>query len=111
MSKRIKDFIEIADRTSLDALIARLTEIRDALSVETEAELKLCGDDIFGRYLGIGFMRPQTAEEAECEARYASASRRFLQSSLDEAPRQFGSSPLPRLVHGDEDERGAGEVG
>jgi len=31
------------------------------------------GDDIFGRHLSISYLRPQTAEEAECDARYADA--------------------------------------
>ena len=35
------------------------------------------GDDIFGRLLSICYFRPQTPEEAECDARYAEA---YLQS-------------------------------
>ena len=31
MSRRVKDFIEVKDVTSLDALIERLTEVRDSL--------------------------------------------------------------------------------
>lgn len=71
MSRMIKDYVEIGDHASLDALIERLTAIRDGLPAGTEAELKLRGDDVFGRHLCVGFLRPLTAEEAACEGRYA----------------------------------------
>jgi len=71
MSRMIKDYVEIGDHSSLDSLIERLTELRDGLSPDAEAELRIRGDDIFGRHLCIGFMRPLTAEEAACEGRYA----------------------------------------
>jgi hypothetical protein len=67
----IKDYVEIGDHTSLDSLIERLTELRDSLSPDAEAELRIRGDDIFGRHLCIGFMRPLKPEEAACEGRYA----------------------------------------
>ncbi|MBV9884516.1 MAG: hypothetical protein JO276_16025 [Sphingomonadaceae bacterium] len=67
----IKDYVEVGDHGSLDALIARLTEIRDSLPDSAEAEVRMRGDDIFGRHLCIGFLRPLTAEEAACEGRYA----------------------------------------
>jgi hypothetical protein len=69
----IKDFVEVGDHTSLDALIARLTEIRDALPPSAEAEIRVRGDDTYGRHLCIGFMRPLTPEEAACEGRYAAS--------------------------------------
>jgi hypothetical protein len=36
--------------------------------------MRLRGDDIFGRKLSISYLRDQTREEAECEARYADIS-------------------------------------
>jgi len=75
MSRKVKEFIDIQDHTSLDTLIEKLTEIRDNLPEEAEAEVKMKGDDIFGRLLCISYFRPQTAEEAECDARYAEAYR------------------------------------
>lgn len=71
MSRMVKDYVEIGDHMSLDDLIARLTEIREALPDAANAELKIRGDDYFGRHLSIAFMRPLTAEEAACEGRYA----------------------------------------
>jgi hypothetical protein len=67
----IKYYVEIGDHASLDGLIARLIDIRDSLPEQAEAELKLRGDDVFGRQLCIGFLRPLTAEEAACEGRYS----------------------------------------
>lgn len=96
MPKRVRDFIQIADLNSLDRLIERLVEIRDVLSDDAEAELKLCGDDVFGRYFGISFMRPQTAEEAECEARYADAACEPRDSALDRLEQELGFCPLAR---------------
>ena len=75
MSRRVKEFIEIKDYMSLDALIEKLVEVRDTLPADAGAEVKMKGDDIFGRLLSISFFRPQTAEEAECDARYAEAYR------------------------------------
>src|SRR3954452_17574406 len=75
MSRRVKDLIEVKDFTSLDALIERLAEVRDSLPADAEPEVKMRGDDIFGRHVCVSFYRPQTAEEAECDARYAEAYR------------------------------------
>lgn len=70
MARRVRDFIEVSDYTSLDGLINVLTAIRDSLPADAEPELKLRGDDIFGRRLTISYMRELTNEEAECDARY-----------------------------------------
>ena len=70
MARRVKDFIEISDYTSLDQLINTLTAIRDSLPEDAEPELKLKGDDIFGRRISITYFRELTAEEAACEVRY-----------------------------------------
>jgi hypothetical protein len=74
----IKDYIEIGDHASLDSLIARLIEVRDSLPAEAGAEVKMRGDDIFGRHLSIGFLRPLTAEEAACEGRYGDRAKTKL---------------------------------
>jgi hypothetical protein len=73
MRRRVRDFIEISDYTSLDRLITALTAIRDSLPGDAEPELKLKGDDIFGRRLSITYLRELTVEEAECETRYTGA--------------------------------------
>ena len=70
MGRRVKDFIEISDYTSLDSLINTLVAVRDNLPEDSEAELKLRGDDVFGHRLTISYLRELTAEEVECDARY-----------------------------------------
>lgn len=75
MRRLVKDFIEVKDHRSLDQLIERLQEIRAALPEGAEADVRMRGDDVFGRHLSISFARPQTDEEAACDARYAAAYR------------------------------------
>ena len=76
MSRRVKEFVDIGEHISLDELIVKLAEIRDTLPENAEAELKLRGDEVFGRRITITYLRDQTFEEAECERRYAEAARR-----------------------------------
>jgi hypothetical protein len=70
MGRRVKDFIEISEYTSLDQLINTLTAIRDNLPEASEPELRMKGDDVFGRRLSISYFRELTAEEATLDARY-----------------------------------------
>ena len=71
MARRVKDFIEISEYTSLDQLINTLSAIRDNLPKDAEPELRMKGDDVFGRRLSISYFRELTDEEAACEARYS----------------------------------------
>lgn len=75
MRRLVKDFVEVKDVRSLDQLIARLLAVRDALHEGAHAEVRMRGDDVFGRHLSVSFSRPQTDEEAACDARYAAAYR------------------------------------
>ena len=91
MPRRVKDFIDISEYTSLDALIRYLETIRDNLPADCEAELKIRGDDVFGRRLTITYFREQLPEEAELEARYSGADEdgakiEQLRRKLDEVP-------------------------
>ncbi len=72
MPRRVKDFIEISEYTSLADLIKFLQIIRDSLPADAEPELRIRGDEIFGHRLTISFLRQLTAEEATREARYTS---------------------------------------
>jgi hypothetical protein len=78
MSRMIKDYVEIADHGSLDSLIARLEAVRDSLPAGGQTEVRMRGDDVFGRHLCIAFLRPLTAEEAACEGRYAGSAKTRL---------------------------------
>lgn len=90
--RRVKDFIDISEYTSLDDLIRYLETIRDNLPPEHEAELKIRGDDVFGRRLQITYFRDQTPDEAEMEAKYADETDpgiERLRKELDEVPYKF----------------------
>ncbi len=70
----IRDYLDVEDKVSLDSLIDSLTALRDSLPAGAEdARVRMRGDDVFGRRLTISFLRPQTAEEAALDARYAGA--------------------------------------
>ena len=92
MARRVKDFIQISDYTSLDSLIHYLQTIRDSLPEDCEPELSMRGDDVFGRRLSISFFRELTPEEAELEAKYSGAPPANdprideLRRKLDEVP-------------------------
>jgi hypothetical protein len=94
--RRVKDFIDISEYTSLEDLIRYLEAIRDNLPPDHQAELKIRGDEIFGRRLTISYFREQTAEEVELESKYAGgedeADIERLRSKLDEIPFQVRKS-------------------
>lgn len=91
VTRQVKDFVRIDAPSSLDDLISRLNAVRDVLPEGAETEITLRGNDVFGRHVAVAFMRPQTAEEAECDARAADAVAKLLQrqnNELDEAARR-----------------------
>jgi hypothetical protein len=90
MSRRVKEFVEIDDHASIDELINKLTEIRDSLPQDAEAELRLRGDDVFGHRITVTYFRGQTEEEAECERRYAEAEREAKARELERLQRELG---------------------
>jgi hypothetical protein len=106
MGRRVKDFIEISDYTSLDQLINTLTAIRDNLPEEAEPELRMKGDDVFGRRLSISYFRELTAEEASVEGRYngndlpaASAELDELRHKLDDVDFKRDDPVVKRRIH------------
>ena len=95
MPRRVKDFIDISEYTSLEDLIRYLETIRDNLPADHQAEMKIRGDEIFGRRLTITYFREQTAEEVDLENRYsdndkAGVSIEDLRHKLDEVPYKLG---------------------
>jgi len=90
MRRRVKEILDIGDHESLDELIQKLTEVRDSLPPECGAELRLRGDEIFGRRITISYFREQTAEEAECEKRYAEASKEAKARELERLQAELG---------------------
>ena len=90
MSRRIKEFVEIEDHVSIDDLIAKLSAIRDGLPDGAEPELRLRGDEVFGRRITISFLRDLTEEEAACERRYAEATREAKERELARLQEELG---------------------
>ena len=96
--RRVKDFIDISEYTSLDDLIRYLETIRDNLPPEHQAELKIRGDEIFGRRLTITYFREQTADEVELESKYSGDDQATgptieeLRQKLDEVPYKLGKA-------------------
>ena len=94
MPRRVKDFIDISEYTSLDDLIRYLEVIRDNLPPEHQAEMKIRGDEIFGRRLTITYFRELTAEETELESKYRADDKSIedLRHQLDEVPYDAGKA-------------------
>jgi hypothetical protein len=90
MSRFVKEFLEIKEFTSLDELISKLAELRENLPDSAAAEVRMRGDDVFGRHLCISYMRPQTSDEADTEARYASAYRESRERELQRLQEELG---------------------
>ena len=90
MSRRVKEFVDLVDHVSIDDLINKLTEIRDNLPEDADAELRLRGDEVFGRRITICYSRDQTAEEAEVEKRYADEAREAKERELARLQAELG---------------------
>ena len=84
MGRRVKDFIEISEYTSLDQLINTLTAIRDNLPAEADPELRMKGDDVFGRRMSISYFRQLNAEEATLDERYNGSDLPAPNAAIDE---------------------------
>ncbi len=90
MSRRVKEFVEVEDQLSIDTLIERLTEIRANLPQDSEAQLRLRGDEVFGRRITICYSRELTAEELEIEQRYSEESREAKERELQRLQAELG---------------------
>ena len=93
MPRRVKDYIEISEYTSLDRLIAYLKTIRDNLPEDSDAEMQVRGDETFGRRLSISYFRELTAEELEREARYSPAALPESDPGIDALQRKLDDIP------------------
>jgi hypothetical protein len=90
MSRRVKDYVEVEDQLSIDELIEKLTAIRDTLPEACDAELRLRGDEVFGRRITISYFRQQTDEEAEIEKRYSDEAREAKERELARLQAELG---------------------
>lgn len=90
MSRRVKDYVDVEDHLSIDELLEKLTGIRDALPEDSDAELRLRGDDVFGHRITISYFRAQTDEESELEKRYADETREAKERELARLQAELG---------------------
>ena len=90
MSRRVKEFVEIGEHASLEELIGKLVAVRDTLPQDSEAELRLRGDEVFGRRITITYLRDQTTEEVELEQRYAEQTREAKERELERLQQELG---------------------
>lgn len=90
MTRRVKEFVDIDDHASIDDLIEQLVALRDGLPPQADAELRLRGDEVFGRKISISYFRSQTEEEAECERRYAEENREAKERELARLQEELG---------------------
>jgi hypothetical protein len=90
MSRRVKEFVDIADQVSLDELIQQLSAIRGSLPEDADAELRLRGDEIFGHRITISYFRAQSDEEAAIEKRYTDEAREAKERELARLQAELG---------------------
>lgn len=90
MSKFVKEYVEVKEFTTLDELIEQLVALRGQLPDSAEAEVKLRGDDVFGRHLCVSYQRRQSEAEADLDARYADAYRQSRQRELERLQQELG---------------------
>jgi len=93
VARRVKDFIEISEYTSLDKLIEYLKTIRDNLPADAEPELRLRGDDFFGRRLTISYSRELTPDEEERDTRYTGAALPESEDWIEQLKRKLDNVP------------------
>ena len=100
MSRRVRDYIEISEFTSLDDVIRFLEVIRDSLPEGCEPELRIRGDDVFGHRLTISFLRELSTEEATLEAKYSGDAEPEPNPMIDELRAKLDQVPFKRTSRG-----------
>ena len=100
MTRRVKDFIEISEYTSLGDVIRFLEIIRDSLPEGCEPELRIRGDEVFGHRLTISFLRELSTDEASLEARYGGDTGPAPNPIIDQLRAKLDEVPFKRTSRG-----------
>ena len=100
MPRRVKDYIEISEYTSLGDVIRFLETIRDSLPDGCEPELRIRGDEVFGHRLTISFMRELSTEEASLDAKYGGEGEPAPNPMIDELRAKLDQVPFKRTSRG-----------
>ena len=56
MSRRVKEFVDIANHLSIDEIIEKLKHVQAQLPDDSEAELRVRGDEVFGHRISMGIL-------------------------------------------------------
>ena len=100
MPRRVKDYIEISEFTSLNDVIRFLETIRDSLPEGCEPELRIRGDEVFGHRLTISFLRDLSTEEASLEAKYGGDAEPAPNPAIDALRAKLDQVPFKRTSRG-----------
>lgn len=66
----VREYVEITECSSIEAIIASLEAVKTRMPPGcSEAQVRLRGDDIFGRHILVTYSRPETPEELAIEKR------------------------------------------
>ena len=66
----VREYVEIAECSSIEGLIATLEAVKEQIPAGcSEAQVRLRGDDVFGRHILITYSRRETPEELAVERR------------------------------------------
>lgn len=69
-AKMVREFVEISGCSTIGALIAQLDQVRRSIPPgSSEEQVRLRGDDDFGRHILVTYSRPETREEIEAARR------------------------------------------
>ncbi|MDP9415815.1 MAG: hypothetical protein M3Q08_17375 [Pseudomonadota bacterium] len=62
----VREYVEVSGRGSLQSVIARLEAVKNELPPGcSDADVRLRGDDVFGRHILVSYSRPETEEELQ----------------------------------------------
>ena len=99
MTRLVREVAEVRECGSLGELIDRLVRIRDGLPDPSRADAQMRGDDVFGRFIAVSYLREQTEEEAERDARYSDAYLRSLRAKLARVQAEVDLVSAARRLH------------
>jgi ssDNA-binding replication factor A large subunit len=87
----VREYVEIGACESLEALIRSLEAVRLQMPPGASGEqVRLRGDDVFGRHILVTYMRPERPEEIEASERAAAFALKW---------RARAAEPLPLSRH------------
>ena len=79
----IREYVEIAECSSIEALIASLEAVKAQMPPGcSDPQVRLRGDDVFGRHILVSYSRPETEAELETCRRAQTFARSWFKAPL-----------------------------